>query len=407
IDAGYDHSCATLKNGEVYCFGDNTNKHLGSSSPSSHLPIKVALNDHIIKTFTGWDNSCFLNNKGLLYCAGVNSSGQFGLGHTNNNLLPTANSNYAEIVNLAPIIQFIPDQKIKPGLIPLYASHTYDPNGDEVQIHWQLISQPSQSLATFSDPFSKKTEINFDQIGNYLIRLSASDASLSTYSEFNVEVYQASQKRAQSLHAFRGTCVLLTNGSLDCTGPTQYGGSVKKPWNFYEQNILDYDQNTDFSCAVLANHQLECYGSNGYGQLGLNNKTTSNSPSLVSTTLLFTAVSTGRRHTCAITTGKELYCFGSNQYGQLGDGTFIESLIPKKVNGLKDIIKVETGELNSCALDANGSLSCFGHSGHGDLGIGDNRNRTTPQLISKHYGDILDISMGRRNSCFINHENSL
>ncbi|MBI2521824.1 MAG: hypothetical protein HYV97_15520 [Bdellovibrio sp.] len=86
----------------------------------------------------------------------------------------------------------------------------------------------------------------------------------------------------------------------------------------------------NYTCAILDNDKLKCWGYNGYGQLGLN--TTAQKGSVGSTMgdlLPYVDVGTGRTvvdikasyyHTCALLDTNEVKCWGWNFRGQLGQG---------------------------------------------------------------------------------------
>ena len=77
----------------------------------------------------------------------------------------------------------------------------------------------------------------------------------------------------------------------------------------------------DYSCALLADGTMKCWGSNDYGQLGDGTTTNSTIPVEVSGITTATSIAMGRVHSCALLTDGTVKCWGLNDYGQLGDGT--------------------------------------------------------------------------------------
>src|SRR3569623_805938 len=85
----------------------------------------------------------------------------------------------------------------------------------------------------------------------------------------------------------------------------------------------------EHTCGLKTDGTAFCWGSNQYGPLGAahvdtvctNTSTTypcASRPSVVTTSLKFTSVSAGQRHSCGITTNLEAYCWGANAQGQIG-----------------------------------------------------------------------------------------
>ena len=87
------------------------------------------------------------------------------------------------------------------------------------------------------------------------------------------------------------------------------------------------------SCALLDNSSVKCWGSNDYGQLGINNTTRMGNVSAghysnqemallptvnLGTGRTATAISAGYYHNCALIDNASVKCWGRNSYGQLG-----------------------------------------------------------------------------------------
>ena len=85
-----------------------------------------------------------------------------------------------------------------------------------------------------------------------------------------------------------------------------------------------------FSCALLDNGFIKCWGHNSYGQLGLGDRSNrggsanemgDNLPAVsLGTGRTVKSISSGAYHTCALLDDGSVKCWGRNNEGQLGLG---------------------------------------------------------------------------------------
>jgi len=61
LSCGKDHSCLSLKNGNVRCYGSNKYEQ-------SKLSIQNLNNNY--KVIAGWNSTCQINKNGILNCHG-------------------------------------------------------------------------------------------------------------------------------------------------------------------------------------------------------------------------------------------------------------------------------------------------------------------------------------------------
>jgi hypothetical protein len=133
-----------------------------------------------------------------------------------------------------------------------------------------------------------------------------------------------------------------------------------------------------YSCALLENHRVKCWGQNTSGALGYGDSVNrGNSPSEMGDALPFvdlgtgrtaTAIAASRAHTCAVLDDGSLKCWGEgaalgsadtttlgNMPGQMGDE------LPALAFGAgRRVRQVAAGFNWSCALLDDGSVSCWG-----------------------------------------------
>jgi alpha-tubulin suppressor-like RCC1 family protein len=144
-----------------------------------------------------------------------------------------------------------------------------------------------------------------------------------------------------------------------------------------------------FTCALLANKTVRCWGENGFGQLG-NDSTLDTVTPVEPAVTNVNSLSAGDMHVCVTTSmtiplSRNGYCWGSNGYGQLGDGTTTNRLVPTQVNfafSSARVYYVYSGDFHTCmhssAAGTFSTASCWGFNASGQLGDGTTINRTSP-----------------------------
>ncbi len=167
------------------------------------------------------------------------------------------------------------------------------------------------------------------------------------------------------------------------------------------------------SCALIGGTgAVECWGHNGFGQLGDGSKT--DRPTAVAVSNIpepdpdptkpphkALAVTAGQSHTCAVLDNGTARCWGSGFFGQLGndknnkDDSFDISTTPVTVtydddpNPLAEDIKtltgitaISAGQFHTCARMSDGRAQCWGANGRGQLGNGDDKDSKLAVAVS-------------------------
>jgi len=359
IATGYEHTCALVISGQVYCWGSGYGGQLGDASNADKLvPASVnttaGTGDMNGKTITqitaGTYHTCALDNLGQVYCWGENAMGQLG------NNSPVYNINTPTAVNTT--------------------AGTGDMNGKTIT-HIATGTHHTCALDTLGQVYCWGYASS-GQIGDG-----------TTAPQRNTPV-----------------AVNTTAGTGDMNGKT----------------IAQIATGFFHTCALDTDGRVYCWGDNGWGQLGDNTNTNSTTPVAVNTTAgtgamngkVITQISAGPSHTCALDTAGQVYCWGNNSNGQLGDNSTVNSNIPVAVNTTvgtgdmdgKIIAQVAARVSFTCALDTLGQVYCWGINNNNQLGDGSTTDSATPVAVNTTAGvsamnnkKITQIAAGGLQAC--------
>lgn len=180
-----------------------------------------------------------------------------------------------------------------------------------------------------------------------------------------------------------------------------------------------------FACALLDNHDVKCWGANGDGQLGQGDTQNRGlglgaeaglgddlPPINLGAGRFALDVVAGDTHVCALLDNHDVKCWGDNGFGHLGQGDTMTRGAglpgdPGMGDGLPKVnlgtgraaVAVAAGARHTCALLDNHDVKCWGSNGFGRLGLGDTTNRGDGAQADPGMGDDLpavDLGLGRQ-----------
>jgi len=401
ISSGGGRSCVILSGGAVKCWGyvyggylglgDTSNRGDQPGEMGANLPyVDLGTGKTAVALSLGWLHTCALLNDASIKCWGSNYQGQLGLGDKNDrgdvpgqmgdNLpavdLGTGRTALAVSAGYAYTCALLDDGTVKcwgsneSGALGL--GDAVDRGGQPGQMGDDL---PAVDLGP----------------GQTAIAISAGSASDAAYEH---------------------TCVVLANGSVKCWGaggndlglgnlvttnvgdkPGQMGDSLPALSLGTGRTALDVSAAYEFSCALLDDHSVKCWGDGDFlglgrpdargeepGQMG------DNLPAVdLGTGRSAVAVTAGYSSACAILDDATIKCWGMNYDGQLGQGDTMDrgtapgqmgdDLRPVDLGACKAVAQMGLGNgagagaASMCALLGNGTVKCWGVGG--PLGLGD------------------------------------
>ena len=137
-----------------------------------------------------------------------------------------------------------------------------------------------------------------------------------------------------------------------------------------------------FSCALLDDGAVKCWGAGSRGALGLGHENDIGDDedlsalAAVALPSAATSISVGESHACALLDDGGVVCWGYNQYGQLGyghrhdigDDELVSAVGPVDLGG--PAVSIAAGDIHTCAALADATVRCWGANSWGQSGLG-------------------------------------
>lgn len=159
------------------------------------------------------------------------------------------------------------------------------------------------------------------------------------------------------------------------------------------------------TCA-LDDGDVRCAGDNANGQLGVGSTSaTSGFAQVAALPASATAVVAGYEHACALLADHTVACWGSNYKGMLGsattevcDGTYC-STTPVRVPGLTDVVAIAGGVLHTCALRDDHTVWCWGGNDDAQAGPTASCDLACTALHQVEIDDARELAAGDAHTC--------
>lgn len=205
------------------------------------------------------------------------------------------------------------------------------------------------------------------------------------------------------------TCAVVADGTVLCFGSNQsgqlgggtLGGSSASPIAVIGLSAsVSVSAGGSHACALSDGGMISCWGSNSRLQLGNSSVGFSTTPLVVAFGGSASQVSAGESHTCVVDETGEVYCWGSNSRGQLGDGSWTDTAIPVAVLGLEgvEVVSMEAGADHTCVTTTEGEVYCWGSNDEGQLGDISQLDRPSAVAVAG-LSNALGVSAASTHSC--------
>jgi alpha-tubulin suppressor-like RCC1 family protein len=344
--AGLLFTCGVRHDGSMFCWGDNSEKQLGTNSTQASIPSPTQLAGSRWQAVTaGQYHACALDSSNLLTCWGRADSGQ--LGKILSSGKPVANG---EIVQLADSDW---------ATVAAGAYHT-------------CAKKQDNSLWCWGQNFS-------GQLGLGVSAPQEEDTPTKVGDDMTWAMLTVGSSHV---------CATKTDTTVWCWGSNSDGqigsgssATMFVPAQIGSAGVVWVAAGASHTCATYSDGSLACWGGNDAGQLGDGTTAKKNVPTPV-TGNGWALVSAGGSHTCAIKTDGTLWCWGSNTSGQLGDGSSVGHIQPTQVKSVTGTWSaLSLGNSHTCGLLSTGSLYCWGDNSKGQIGVGTLAVQNKPILV--------------------------
>lgn len=395
IAGGPRHSCARLLDGRVKCWGENGGwlgmgdnlarggkpGDMGAALPVVDLGLDVVVDAVVTKDLS----VCALLHSGTVKCWGNNSMGELGQGDVEpRGGTPETMGEHLAAIDLG-----------KHGRVV------------EVVLGGNHVCALMEDAGVYCWGGNSYGELG---AGNLLTRGDEPGEMGQSLQPFAFGTGRHALQITAGLHH---SCALLDDYSVKCWGqnnlgqlgagdmlqrgdePGEMGDALPKVNLGNGQRARAVFAGQEFTCAILEDRRVKCWGDNQSGQLGNGDyEARGDDVERMGDALPFTelgagfaarSMALGSYHACAISTNGAVKCWGANGDGQLGLGSTENHGVPAESmgNGLQPVdfgaarraVTIASGSEHCCANMEDGAVFCWGRNSSGQLGLGDLESR--------------------------------
>lgn len=426
ISMGIYHACVIIS-GEVYCWGNNNNGELGrgntngGSSPRTTPEKVLSLGSNIVDLWSGYYGSCAKNSDGEVFCWGRNTEKQ--LTNDTATLFSTPiripdfdNADHIEVQKTTCIL--------RAGQVSCRGDNQYGSVGDN--------RAGGETVTALTTPLGAETNVTTISVGysNSYTCFSRSGQIYCTgyagYSNLgdgyqnafhtpfiatNISGLGSPSKVSFGQYQACG----LFSGAVKCWGWNNgYRSGNQSPEAVYTEptpvkgltaGYIDVVTAATGACALHSSGSLKCWGGVIVRGQGSGGSASGNPISPIGLDSGVTAVFAppSQSMICAIK-NNELYCWGANELGNVGTGGTSDQYTPKKIIGGEDVISVQFSSYSTCILKTDEKVYCVGDNRYGSMGVGDTTPRYTYTEVPGLSG-IKQLSAGTGTFC-VRHSNN-
>jgi alpha-tubulin suppressor-like RCC1 family protein len=347
VACGAYHTSVLLSNGTVRVFGNNANGQLGLGDSTSRLtPVQVSgISSSAVAVSGGKYHTAILLADGTVRTFGFNTSGQLGVNDTTSRQTPVQVTGITSASVLA-CGNYHTGVLLRDGTVRTFGS------GGSGRLGVNDTTNRSTAVQVFGIS-SSATALG---CGHYHTAVLLADGSVRTFGQ-NTSSQLGTGDTASRLTPVQVATVMTVSPGLMAGG-------------------------NGHTAVVLADGTVRTFGRNDFGQLGVNDTTSRQTPVQVfGISSSATAVACGYGHTAVLLADGTVRTFGNNTYGALGVNDTTQRNTPVTVQNISTATAVSCGTYHTAVLLADGTVRTFGRNIYAALGTNDTTNRLTPVQV--------------------------
>ncbi len=406
------HTLAVQSDGTCKVRAVNTHPAYADWESTEHT-ITVNENTAVPTQISTWQHTCVRFDDGGLKCWGNNTYGKLGYGHERvlgtNSLTPDRGGAW-------PWVDVSADGVGDVALVGVFKTDYF---GDYAGVGHSCAVLNDGSLKCWGN--DERGQLGITNTRGYVIHKGDGLNEMGG----NLPLLDLGNGRSASTLSLgqSHSCALLDDDTVKCWGHTSNGrlgrnanhnNNARNPHNAINLGSDCDGGNTctasaialggRYSCVIVSDGRVKCWGLNDRGQLGVGSTSGTNSGKTAvdlgsdcnGSACTATAISAGWKHTCALLNDDRVKCWGDNGSGRLGVGNTTRLSAPGAAADLGSdcnsnactATAISAGWKHTCALLNDNRIKCWGENEHGQLGLGNTTDLSAP-------GDAVDLGLNR------------
>ena len=181
-------------------------------------------------------------------------------------------------------------------------------------------------------------------------------------------------------------------------------------------HVQEVQVGSQWTCVRWSTSDVECFGVNKWGQLGLgwwdgmseDSINTTPEPALIPADRAVVALETGNTSTSVTTESGDIYCWGGCPHRRPSNTQGQNKHTPELVTDITSTQPAKTGWGHSCVIRDDGGLECWGSNWFGGLGTGDDIFPANGgPVVVDGVSNVAQLAVGYHHTCALQEDGKL